>query len=63
VVLCKFWLEQLAEVGLEPAQRALLVDLHEMAVADDIGDQDGGKATFHRLPLFRAVCTKRLMVS
>ena len=41
-------LEDLLQVGLEAGARALLVDLAQTAIADDIGDQDGGEATLHR---------------
>ena len=40
-------LEDLLQVGLEAGARALLVDLAQAAIADDIGDQDGGEPTLH----------------
>ena len=44
------WFENLLEVGLETFACAFLVDAAQTAVADDIGDQDGGKAAFHTRP-------------
>ena len=41
-------LEDFAQVGLEAGARALLVGLAMTAIADDIGDQDGGEPALHR---------------
>ena len=40
-------IEELAAMLAKRAQRALLVGLHEPAVANDVGRQDGGKSTFN----------------
>lgn len=37
---------QRVEIGTEPPDSFLFVDLHQTAGADDIGRQDGGKPSF-----------------
>src|SRR5262249_1281203 len=45
-------LDQLAEVALQPLQRAFLVAAHQPAVAGDIGRQDGREPSFGALIVF-----------
>jgi hypothetical protein len=42
-----FGLEELFPMGAEPLESACVVLLHESAVADDVGGEDGREAAFH----------------
>jgi len=42
-------LDQLAEMGLQPLQRAFLVDVHQPAVAGYVGREDGCQSSFGTL--------------
>src|SRR5262249_15935070 len=47
VVVDDFRFEEVLSVGPERLERSGLVLLHQAAVADHIGGEDSGKATFH----------------
>ena len=42
-------LDQLAEMGFQPLQRAFLVDVHQPAVAGYVGREDGRQSSFGTL--------------
>ena len=46
-MLGNLWFENLAQIGPEIGTRSHLVGLAESAVADDVGDQDGGEPALH----------------
>ena len=48
VVLRDRRIEEFTSVGVQPRQRAFLVDAHQPAVADDVGREDGGKPSHVR---------------
>ena len=51
-VLLNRRLEDFLPVSLQPRERSGLVALHQRRIAGDVGDQNGGKASFHgHLPL------------
>src|SRR5262249_51217249 len=43
VMLCNFWISEFASVCLEGSESAFLVGPHQLAVANDISREDGGK--------------------
>src|SRR5687768_13581312 len=45
--------------GLEARARTLLVDLAQTAVADDIGNQDGGETTLHARSFAEFACVRQ----
>ena len=47
IILGDLWLEDLVQVILKTGARSLLVDLAQMAVTDDISNQNGCKTALH----------------
>jgi hypothetical protein len=41
------WFEKFVQVGLEADTRSLFVALTMLAIADDIGEQNGGEPALH----------------
>ena len=47
VIVGDLWIDQLLPVRLERSQSARLVPLHETAVANHVGSEDGRESAFH----------------
>jgi hypothetical protein len=65
-VFADFRIDQFASVGLEPFERAFLIDAHQARVPRDIGGEDRGEAAgsgYSGRPAFRKPSSQILMCS
>ena len=58
-MLRDLWIDDFAPIRLECGERALLVDAHQPAIADDIGRKDGSKPPFERASAIKIAPTHR----